>query len=1242
MRRARCLAALGLLFAFSTAQVRAQVPVPKPDSTSAARRDTVAATRDSAAVRADTTAAGATKRDSAVVITTRAAPAKKGAKTPEPPYKIEASRMTGGRGPNGDVLFLEQVTITRTRTRLQSERGRYERATGMVYLDGNVRLRDSTANATCDQASFSEHEDRLDLRGNVVVTDRDATLKAPQGWYDRKNGAAQLTGGVRGLEKKQRLVADEAFYQRDSMIVRARGHVIANDDENKIQLESSAVDFDRRSKLATAFGEPLPLMRATDDDGKETVLHARLLKVNSETRIAEAIDSVRVERDTLRASAHYARFDDNTGRGILVGDPRAWDNETQVKGDTLETIAVKRKLERVIVRGAAVIDYAGARESYKGEKSRLTGSRVDMFVGGSTIDSLVATGKAHNEYSAAPKEGKTAESNTTQGDTIFVYFKDKKIDRARVQGGATGEYHPPVAAGDTTAARLERVSYDGRRIEFVIPKSQIVLDGDAHLSYRDLELHSRRVEFDSGKNTLVAEGHPKLVEKGDEVDGQLMTYDMDHKVGTIYQATTEYERGLYHGKEIRKATDNELDVLGGAYSTCDLDDPHYHFSSHYMKIYLKDKMVAKPLIFYIRNVPILALPFWVFPIKPGRHSGFLFPQVEFGFNTTTGQFVRNGGYYWAPNDYFDVTGAGDYYQGTQTTPSGWAARGELNYKLLYEFDGHMEGRYDRSSDVLGSQTENYQFYGTHQQTLSERTRLSALGNFVSSREYNNSAFSNLPIGQRLNRFLNSNIQLTHYADWISLTAIVDRRQDLDASLSVQDPDGTGPLHGPATGTVASPTLTVSYPSLSASLPTRALGSYSSIKDTRVGTLLASTYMTLSGRFLALETRQSVVSGQQYFSRIDNSQAVPDTIADSANIVTETVSRRQGATTTFALSDSRRLFGWINFSPSLFTNAAIFDHDVLGNKVVPAAVWQASAGLGTTLYRTMKLGLPGFAMRHILTPNANIVYSPEFPGLTYVDSNGVRHDRFQTFSDIGIFSGAKSLRTNFSIDQRFQAKVGSGEHVRRLDNLLTWTTSSSFDFLYRENKLAHGLGPILTGMRLQPPGWVNGDASATIDAYSGRPLQSLNYNLSTSFNSRGSGKPQAPRIATDPLPPRGYYVENQAPEEFHETWSAALSYSYAGGYSAGPSWSSHKTLNGVLHYQLTDNWTFDYQAGYDLTQHDILLQRFNITRRIHCWEATFSRSFIPGGESEYFFHLGIREQKEVYYERGTRQQSIGGI
>src|SRR5207248_5976039 len=109
------------------------------------------------------------------------------------------------------------------------------------------------------------------------------------------------------------------------------------------------------------------------------------------------------------------------------------------------------------------------------------------------IDSLVAIGGAQNEYQAQPKAGKTAERNQAQGDTITVFFKDRKIDRARVQGRASGEYHLAAATGDTTAARREVVRYDAPVIQFEVPSSRIVLDRAAHLIYSDLELRARRV-----------------------------------------------------------------------------------------------------------------------------------------------------------------------------------------------------------------------------------------------------------------------------------------------------------------------------------------------------------------------------------------------------------------------------------------------------------------------------------------------------------------------------------------------------------------------------------------------------------------------------------------------------------------------------------------------------------------------------------------------------------------------------
>lgn len=628
----------------------------------------------------------------------------------EAPFRITADNMTGGRGPEGDVLYLNgNLRVVRGRTVLTADNGRYTTASGMIDLMGRVRLVDTSTTVTCDHAMFSENDDRLNLDGNVVVTDKQAVLRAPFGWYDRRTGHAWMGGGVNGREKKQRMSANEATYERDSTIVRARGNVKGFDEENRVELAAQAIDFFRRRNLAIATGEPV--MRSTDDDGKLTILHARELRVNSDTKIAEAIDSVLVERDTLRARADRAVFDDRTGRGMLLGSPRAWDNETVVTGDTLETLAENRKLRLVVVRGHATMDYAGLRASNAGETSRLTGQRVDVYVEADRIDSLMAVGQAVNAYSSPERPGKTRERNQASGDTITVYFKDKKVDRARVTGAAMGEYRAAVDSTDTLSIANEVVRYDGQRIEFLVPKNRIVLDGLAHLVYREIELNAKRVEFDSEKQTLVARGSPQILEKGDRLNGHLMTYDLGTRTGTVYEAKTAYERGLYRGDRIRKAGDDQLDVLHGSYSTCDLDQPHYHFSSRWMKIYLKDKLVAKPVVFYLRNIPVLALPFYVFPIKPGRHSGFLFPQFEFGFSNRSGQFLRNAGYYWAPNDYMDLTLAADYYQ---AQPS-YVMRAEGNYKLMYVFDGRFEGRFERNE---ANHRDDYVFDAWHTQDVS--------------------------------------------------------------------------------------------------------------------------------------------------------------------------------------------------------------------------------------------------------------------------------------------------------------------------------------------------------------------------------------------------------------------------------------------------------------------------------------------------------------------------------------------
>ncbi|HEY3214935.1 MAG TPA: putative LPS assembly protein LptD [Candidatus Eisenbacteria bacterium] len=1143
-----------------------------------------------------------------------------------PPLNISAANVTGSRGPAGDIVLLNgDVRIVRGRTVITADNGRYLRTQGMLYLDQRVHMVDSLTTLTCDHASYSEDRDVLEVSGHVVLTDRDATLRAPSGTYDRAAGRTDLFQGVEAEDSTQKIVCDRLAYLRESQLVQARGRVRGVDKESRLELRADSVDYDRAAHQALALGDPV--MESRDADGRTSLIRALRLRLDTESRIARAVDSVRISRDTLQARADSAWFDDRADRGWLFGHPRAWDNETTVTGDTLEIWTEQRKLRRFVVRGDAVMDYRGAQPATSGETNRLVGRQVDVFFTNEDIDSLVATGGARNDYQAIPRGSKTSEKSRAEGDTITVFFDRRKIERALVRGHARGEYHFAVEVGDTAAARSEVVQYDAPRIEYQVSRDRIVLDPGAHLIYKELELRAKRVEFDSERQTLMASGEPQLVDRGDKVTGHLMTYDLESRTGTIYQAETAYERGLYHGEQIRKVDNDVLDVKRGSYSTCDLPEPHYHFQARWMKIFLKDKLVAKPVVFYVKNVPLLALPFWVFPIKPGRHSGFLFPQFEFGFNNRAGQFVRNAGYYWATNDYMDLTLTGDYYQ---TEPS-WKIFGEANYKLLYAFDGHLAGKFARDER---DGTDNYDFNADHRQEFSPRTNLSAQASFVSSRDFRRSALFGNPLSQRIDRFLVSSLSLTHNADWASLSAQMVRREDLDADESIKDPDGFGPLLGPppvdvfGRPTVASlPSLTQSLPSLTVAFPTRTIGGIGWLKGTPLEKPLSSMYFSLNAQFISLHERRGFVTGFQY-------DTTGGTL-DSTTVVGERRLSRRAANANVSLTDSRRLFGWLNIAPAFGAEGAIYDFDNLGNTVVPAGTWNSSLSASATFYRTSRVHLgPVVGMRHVVFPRVSLVYSPEFPQLTFVDDQGARQERFASVG--GIFlSGFKSARMSFGLDQRLQMKLKRGSQVERLDNLLSWGLSGSYNFLYREQNLRRPLSNLSSSLRLQPPGVFSANLGTVVDPYSQRPIRTLGYNLELSLAGRSGQAGSAPDL---PLERRVLPTET----DLSEPWSLGFAYSYAGGYSEGPDWSSAQTANGTVHFNLTHSTRLDYSASLDVTGRQLVTQRFGLTRDLHCWQASFTRAFSAGGEAEYYFRLGIREQREIYIERGSRIGSIGGI
>jgi lipopolysaccharide export system protein LptA len=1112
---------------------------------------------------------------------------------------VAADRLIGSRGPEGEIVLLEgNVVLRRGTTVIKSQQGRWVKSQQRVQLLGGVEGEDGTLRIRAAEAVYQEDADLLTASGDVRITDRDLEARADFGSYDAGRRIAELWGNVQGQERGRRLRAQRVTYERDTERTAARGAVWATDSSGTLVLTASAVDYDRRLPRTRAFGAP-KLVRREDD--REITLTGDTLTLDPDGRIAWADGNVKIERDTLRAEAGHAVWWDREERGVLTGAPVARYGEVIARGDTIELFARGEDLQRVVVRDSARIEFVSREEETRGERNQLAADRIHLFFDGDDLDSLQAVGGAENLYIGVPRSGRVPEENHALGQRIAVYFDDGHVERAVLTGGPSGRYRFEHDSADTVRGG-EVVVYRGDRIEYLVRDRRILIENGARLDFRNVQLSASRVEFDSRKETLVARGDPVLKDREEQLSGRTMTYDLETERGTIYHAATRYDDGLYRGNAIQRIDDDELRVRGGEYTTCDLAEPHYHIAADRMKILLRDKIVARPLVFYLKQIPLFALPFYVLPIQSDRHSGFLFPQIQFGFSGESGRFLRNLGYYWAPNDYSDFTLSGDYYE---KEPS-WVLRGDARYRWLDRIAGDAHVRYIGSDAFLGS--EQYEVKLDHAQTLDTRTRLTAQGSFTSSRDFTRDPRTGEPLQNRLDRFLVSSLALNRRFPFGTANLALSRRQDLDAA----------PVISPL------PRLTEDLPIFSLAFLQRPIGRAQSSTRAAFLPALSSVYANYTLR---------VVNRSQTFRLFAGLDTTSNTI-----LLRDSTATVRGVGGSGGLADTRRLAGFLTWNTFFNSTQVLFEEDLLGQRWQPAASYNIGTGSSATFYGTFRPHLGAVqGIRHILFPQISYSYQPEFESLTYTDSLGITRSRFPSVGGVSI-SGFRQSLLSYSLQNRFQVRLRRGEEVRDLPNLLTVVTSGQYDFLWRDRGYETPWRPIATTIRLQPPAYFS--LSGTLNhSFDHKP-----YFRSVSFAGdlrlSGASGPTSP-VAETPLD--GNEALSRGDATPSGPWSLSLTYSYAAGRNFLNEWGVNQTGNAYASFQPAPNWHLDYYNTVDLDLGQIVAQEFAVVRDLHCWQARFVRRFTSGGESEYYFRFSLRTKPELYYERGARGLgSFGGL
>ena len=184
----------------------------------------------------------------------------------------------------------------------------------------------------------------------------------------------------------------------------------------------------------------------------------------------------------------------------------------------------------------------------------------------------------------------------------------------------------PVSQNDTTKRTTNKsidtlVNYTAKdSIIYSLRTRYMNLYGKSELQYQTIGLKSERVNVNWDDATLVAYGaadtakadsiigKPIMRDGGSEYHGDQVRYNFRTRKGKIKIGTTQMENGYYVGTQIKKVEPDVLCIADGTYTTCDAKDPHFYFESPKMKVFVRDKVVAEPVLFFVAGVPISALP----------------------------------------------------------------------------------------------------------------------------------------------------------------------------------------------------------------------------------------------------------------------------------------------------------------------------------------------------------------------------------------------------------------------------------------------------------------------------------------------------------------------------------------------------------------------------------------------------------------------------------------------------------
>ncbi len=358
----------------------------------------------------------------------------------------------------------------------------------------------------------------------------------------------------------------------------------------------------------------------------------------------------------------------------------------------------------------------------------------------------------------------------------------------------------------------DEINYDQNLDEYSASGNVMIYKGN-------IKLLADFVRFDHTNMKAYAEGDVILTNGEDILSGTSMEMDLDNQIGSVKNGYLFLKEKNFHltGNLIKKVGEKTYTIDEASLTTCDGENPDWKITGKKMKIKEDGEGTARHATMWARKMPVMYTPYFYYPARKKRQTGFLFP--EGGISDRWGIYY-NQPFFWAIDESSDATFYGQYMNKRGLRPGveyryylddwskgAWMVDGLFDQKIDDGIGDSSEkwGFDDGTTDILRKNKDRYWLRGSHHQKMPWGVRAKLDVDIVSDQDYTRE-FKNGQMGWKnsknffeevFNRDLDDyndpirTNQLNFNKTWPLYSLNAQLRYDLDSTIrNTHNPDVT--------------------------------------------------------------------------------------------------------------------------------------------------------------------------------------------------------------------------------------------------------------------------------------------------------------------------------------------------------------------------------------------------------------------------------------------------------------------